>query len=157
MPASRRFVDESTLARVGWREWAWLPELDIGPIKVKMDTGARTSALHAYDIEVDGDVARFKVHTIQGRDDFWIDAEAPFVGHVAVRDSGGKTTVRPTIRTVLRMLDQEREVDITLIDRTDMSFRMLIGRRALSGAYLVDSAAEYLGGVPAEVRGWAGP
>ncbi len=144
----------SELPCIGWREWVYLPSLDIGPISAKIDTGARTSALHAYDIRVaDGRVA-FKVHTIQGRDDFFVAAEAELVEERAVRDSGGKATVRPVIRVPLRMGGQEYDVEVTLIDRQDMTFRMLIGRTALSGRFVVDCNSERLGGVPAAVRQW---
>lgn len=139
---------------IGWREWGYLPDLDIGPIKIKIDTGARTSALHAYDIEIVNDVIHFKVHTIQGRDDFFIQASAPFVGERIVTDSGGKATTRPAIRTRLSVGGFEQLVDLTLIDRQQMSFRMLMGRGALAGNYMVDCNAEYLGGIPVSTHSW---
>lgn len=143
------------MERVGWREWVWLPELDIGPIKAKLDTGARTSAIHAYDIQRDGDQLSFKVHTIQGRDDFFIQATAAFVEERLVRDSGGKQTLRPIIRTPLRMGSQEWPIELSLIDRSDMKVRMLIGRSAVAGRFLVDSGTEYVTGIPAELENWS--
>lgn len=146
-----------SLPCVGWREWVYLPELDIGPISAKIDTGARTSALHAYDIVVEDGVVRFKVHTVQGRDDFFIAAQAPLVEERVVRDSGGKATLRPVIRTPLVMNGVAGEIELTLIDRQDMTFRMLVGRTALSGRFLVDCQTERLGGVPKAVRQWSTP
>lgn len=137
---------------VGWREWAWLPELDIGPINAKIDTGARTSALHAFDIHQQrGDVA-FKVHTIQGNDEFYIETEAPFVEERLVKDSGGKQTLRPVISTTIELRGQKFESEITLVSRMDMAFRMLLGRSALRGRFLVDVERANIGGVPDEVR-----
>lgn len=149
-------VDEA-LSRVGWREWVWLPGLDIGPIKAKIDTGAKTSALHAYDIEVQGDRVAFKVHTIPGREDFHIAAVAPYLGDRLVRDSGGKETLRPTVSADLTLNGVTHPIELTLIDRQDMSFRMLIGRAAVAGKYLVDPGTQYAGGVPATVRTWNKP
>ncbi len=143
------------LPPIGWREWAYLPTLDIGPISAKIDTGARTSALHAYDIEVRGTVVHFKVHTIQGRDDFFIAAQAPLIEERIVKDSGGKATLRPVIRVPLKLGGQTFDAEITLIDRQDMKFRMLVGRTALSGRFLVDCQRDRLGGVPPAVRQWS--
>lgn len=139
---------------VGWREWVYLPQLGIGPIKAKMDSGARTTALHAYDVEVKGATVSFKVHTIQGRQDFFMAAEANLVDQRMVRDSGGNETIRPFIETDLVMAGKTTKVQISLINREDMHFRMLVGRTALSGEYLLDCEHEYLGGIPANVKNW---
>lgn len=132
----------------------YLPELGIGPIKAKMDTGARTSALHAYDVQVEGDRVRFKVHTIQGREDFFVAAEGKLVDHRVVRDSGGNETLRPFIETRMEMAGVSTTIQLSLISRTDMHFRALVGRTALAGTYAVDCAQEYVGGVPESVRNW---
>lgn len=150
-------MDTPDLPRIGWREWVYLPSLDIGPISAKIDTGARTSALHAYDIRVEGGRVAFKVHTIQGRNDFFVAAEADLVEERTVRDSGGKATRRPVIRVPLKVCGESFDAEVTLIDRQDMTFRMLIGRTALSGRFVVDCQRERLGGVPAAVRQWRQP
>ncbi len=145
-----------TLLTTGWREWVYLPDLDIGPIKAKIDTGAKTSALHAYDLVVDRDagIVRFKVHTIQRRTDFFVEVQAPLVDERVVRDSGANATLRPVIATNLTLLGRSMPIEVTLTDRIEMGFRMLIGREALSGRYIVDPAASCLGGVPELVRNW---
>ncbi len=147
----------TTLLTTGWREWVRLPDLDIGPIKAKIDTGAKTSALHAYDIVVDREAATvgFKVHTIQRRTDFFVEAESALVGERVVRDSGANATLRPVIATELSLLGRSERIELTLTDRIEMGFRMLVGREALSGRYLVDPAASCLGGVPEAVRNWS--
>ncbi len=156
-PVAATLMETPGLPRVGWREWVYLPNLNIGPINAKMDTGARTSALHAYDIETDADVVRFKVHTIQGRDDFFIPAEAKLIEERYVRDSGGRATLRPVIHTPLTVCGQTFDAEVTLIDRQDMKFRMLIGRTALAARFLVDCQADRLGGIPEAVRRWSPP
>ncbi len=148
-------MENHPLPCVGWREWVHLPDLDIGPIKAKIDTGARTSALHAYDIEIHDGVVRFKVHTIQGRDDFFMQAEAPLVEERIVRDSGAKASLRPVIRTTLRMNGEDQDVEVTLIDRQEMAFRMLVGRTALVDRFLVDCRRTNVGGTPEAVRTWS--
>ncbi len=158
MPAAPA-APESRLLTTGWREWVYLPGLDIGPIKAKVDTGAKTSALHAYDIHVDREAAtvRFKVHTIQRRTDFFVEAVAPLVDERIVKDSGANTTLRPVISTTLRLLGRAQEIEMTLTDRMEMGFRMLVGRQALAGRYIVDPAASCLGGIPEAVRNWSAP
>lgn len=144
---------------IGWREWLYLPSLDIGPIKAKVDTGARTSALHAFDIHVDEDArrVRFKVHTIQGRDDFDVEAEADLVDLRMVRDSGGKATLRPIIRVPVRLGDAEWETEISLIERHGMRFRMLLGRESVAGRFIIDCSLSHVAGVPDEVETWTPP
>lgn len=142
------------LQTVGWREWLYLPELGIGPIKAKMDSGARTSALHAYDVNIEGDRVNFKVHTIQGREDFCVAAEAKLVDHRVVRDSGGNETLRPFIETVMEMAGVTSTIQLSLISRSDMQFRALVGRTALAGHYAVDCSQEYVGGIPESVHNW---
>lgn len=119
-----------------------------------MDSGARTTALHAFDVKINGDQVQFKVHTIQGREDFFIASEAKLLEMRTVRDSGGNETVRPFIETELVMGGKSTKVQISLINRDDMHFRMLVGRTALAGQYLLDCEHEYLGGIPESVKSW---
>lgn len=131
--------------RVGWREWATLPDLDVGHVKAKVDTGAKTSAIHAYDISIEGDRVRFLVHPIQDDDEHVIEATAPLVEVREIKSSNGETEQRPVVSTTLRIGDHEVEIELTLTDRDEMGFRMLLGREALRAARcVVDPARSFL-------------
>ncbi|MCA9757662.1 MAG: ATP-dependent zinc protease [Candidatus Eisenbacteria bacterium] len=132
----------------GWREWVALPHLGIESVKAKLDVGARTSALHAYDIEPFDEEGqervRFKVHPVQGRDDIEVACVAPLVGRRSVKNSGGIVEARWVVRTSLRVGDQEWPIDITLTNRKRMRFRMLLGRAAMRGHLLVNPGRSFL-------------
>jgi len=132
---------------IGWREWLGLPDLGIESIKAKVDTGARTSSLHAFDVEetlVDGVVhVRFTIHPAQRRTGPSVLAELPLVAMRRVRDSGGKTELRPVVETTVRLFDQEWPIEITLTRRDTMGFRMLLGRQAIRGRFLVDAGRSF--------------
>ena len=133
---------------VGWREWASLPDLRIPNIKVKFDTGARSSALHAYDLVVmrklGREFVRFKVHPLQRNKRKVVDCEAPLMEWRQVTDSGGKRTLRPVIQTRLRIAGREVMAELTLIARDEMGFRMLVGRQAMRNAWFVDPSKSYV-------------
>ncbi len=120
---------------IGWREWVVLPELGIPGIKAKVDTGAKTSALHTFNVEVvekDGrEYARFLVHPDQQRDDLVLSCEAPVIDKRPVRDSGGHVEDRYVIETLFELGGKRMPIEITLTNRDDMLFRMLLGRSAL--------------------------
>ena len=121
--------------QVGWREWLALPELGVNWIKAKVDTGARTSALAAREIQIetrDGeDWVTFKLPPMQDDNDTLVSIEAPIIEFREVTDSGGNTECRPVIRTQIKIGALNTIIDITLTDRSTMRFRMLLGRTAL--------------------------
>lgn len=120
---------------IGWREWLALPELQIPAIKAKVDTGARTSALHAFFVEPlarDGiQMVRFGVHPLQKRLDLEIICEAPVKDYRSVSDSGGHREMRYVIETVICLGDRTLRAELTLTNRDNMKFRMLLGRTAM--------------------------
>lgn len=146
----RDSTDHTELASLGWREWVHLPELGLSWIKAKTDSGARTSALHAFDIEIferDGKQrVRFKVHPRQHNDVETVAAEAELIDQRHVRSSHGKRTFRPVIRTTLLVLGRQFPIELTLVCRKRMKFRMLLGREALRNRFVVDTGRSYLGG-----------
>lgn len=136
---------------LGWREWVSLPGLDIAHIKAKVDTGAKTSALHAFYVEQferDGmPWVRFGVHPLQRATHQAVDCEAPIKEVRRVTDSGGHAEMRPVIETTLIVNGEAVVIELTLTDRETMLFRMLLGRSALKGRFVVDSGKSFvLGG-----------
>lgn len=133
---------------LGWREWVALPDLDIPAIKAKLDTGARTSALHAFYVEAfkQETRVRFGIHPLQRREEPEFHCEADLIDRRLVADSGGHRELRYVIRTVLELGDRRKSIELTLTDRETMLFRMLIGRTALRGWARVDPARSYLSG-----------
>jgi len=131
--------------RVGWREWVVLPELHVPAIKAKIDTGARTSALHAYDIERNGNQVEFSVQPVQ-RNSLNLRCSAPLTDIRTITDSGGHSEERYVVTTLLQIGSLKKPIELTLTERHDMLFRMLIGRTALMPQCLVDPAGSYLCG-----------
>ena len=132
---------------LGWREWVSLPELGIDKIKAKVDTGARTSALHAFDVKVkdqDGKrVVNFKMHPLQKNSDYVVECQADVIDKRAVTDSGGHQEQRLVIETKLKIGEMEFPIEMTLTDRDTMKFRMLLGRTALKPNFVVDPARSF--------------
>ena len=137
---------------VGWREWVALPDLGIDAVKAKIDTGARTSALHAINLRAirrhGKPWARFEVLPLQGKKSPAIQCEAPVRDYREVRSSSGNTDMRVVIETLLEIAGQKWPVEVTLTNRSDMRFRMLLGRTALRGKALVDPRRSFLTGKP---------
>ena len=133
---------------LGWREWIELPELCATPIKAKIDTGARTSALHALDLEIlevgGVQVAAFVLHPLQRSAADTVRVETPVVGFRKVRSSNGRVEMRPVIVTTARAARIEWEIEVTLASRDEMGFRMLLGRSAVRKRFVVDPGRSFL-------------
>lgn len=133
---------------IGWREWVSIPELGIARVKAKVDTGARSSALHAIRIHVAEEngveVVRFAVHPFQDDSRTTVHCEAPLLEKRWVTSSNGKRQLRPVIRTTISLDGRDWPIDITLTSRDMMGFRMLLGREAVRKRYVVDPSRSYL-------------
>lgn len=137
---------------LGWREWIWFEDLPLPPIKAKVDTGARTSCLHAFEVipfEKDGrSWVRFRVHPDQRDSSQVAVCEAPAADRRKVTDSGGHRELRWVIETRVVIAGQRQSIELTLTDRDTMRFRMLLGRTAMKGRFMVNPARSFLSGKP---------
>jgi len=143
-------TDNNRILRLGWREWAALPDLGLPAIKVKVDTGARTSALHAFyteKYELDSvDMVKFMIHPVQKNYDFDVECHAPLIDFRQVSDSGGHREMRYVIETRIVIGNACWPIEITLTNRDNMRFRMLLGRRAMEARAVIEPGASYLNG-----------
>ena len=134
-------------AIIGWKEWIGLPDLGISAVKAKIDTGARTSALHIFNLEEfvanDRQMVRFGIHPLQRRKDIVRFCEAPVLEKRRVKDSGGHIEKRYVIRTTAVMGAESWPIDITLTNRDLMLFRMLLGRKAVENRFLINPGRSY--------------
>lgn len=133
---------------IGWREWVSLPDIGIEQIKAKVDTGARTSALHAFEVDhykqKKQDRVRFYMHPYQNTKDVVVECDAAVVDYRSVTDSGGHREKRYVIQTTLVIGTTSWPIEITLTDRETMKFRMLLGRTALRKRLIVDPGKSFL-------------
>lgn len=138
----------SSMIVLGWRELAALPGLGIAAMRAKIDTGARSSALHVEShwsyVEAGAPWVGFRLRPRRGS--ALVEAAAPVFDERWVTDSGGHRTRRLFIRTVLSLAGTEREIEINLADRRGMRFPILLGRTAVTGAFTVDPARSFLHG-----------
>lgn len=140
---AREQAPATRLPIIGWREWIRLPELTPQAIKAKVDTGARTSSLHAFDLEVDDGVAHFSVHPHQRSATDETRVTLPVVDHRRVRPSTGRSERRVVVATTAHVGRHAMEIELTLTDRDAMGFRMLLGRSALQRHFIVDPARSF--------------
>lgn len=147
-------VDERSKSRepgvIGWREWVALPQLGVEAIKAKVDTGARSSSLHAFDVHEfeEGGIpyVSFRVHPIQRETHTTIGARAQLSDRRIVRNPGGREELRPVIVTNVAIGDRSWPIELTLTRRDAMGFRMLLGRQAVRRRFVVDPGRSYLTG-----------
>lgn len=135
-----------TTIRTGWREWVALPMLQLPRVRAKLDTGARTSALHVERqwrfTEAGAPWVGFVVRpSARGR---LVEATAAIIDERMVTDSGGHKILRVFVRTQLQLAGVDREIEMNLADRCTMRFPLLLGRTALSSGFMVDPAASFL-------------
>ena len=132
---------------LGWEEWLALPALGLPAIRAKIDTGARTSALHAFVIEEYGSAGepavRFGVHPIPGRDDVEVFCDSPIIDRREVTSSNGDREMRIVIQTPVRIGDREWPIEVTLTNREAMAYRMLLGRQAVLPGMLIDATSSF--------------
>lgn len=145
-PISR--ASQLPLAAIGWREWATLPQLGVQQIKAKVDTGARTSVLHAFDLQYfeasQRLMVQFKTHPLQRNTSLVVEAIAPVLARRQIRNSGGQTQERPVILTPVSLGQQLWNIELTLTNRDMMDFRLLLGRTAICQRFLVHPGDSYL-------------
>lgn len=132
--------DEPTI--LGWEEWVSLPDLGLPAVVAKVDTGAKTAALHATAIEAFGSEARpyvrFKVHPVPDHPEIEIDCSAKVVDRREITSSNGETELRYIIETTVRIGDTTWPIEISLTNRDSMQYKMLLGRRAIGDSMIVD-------------------
>jgi len=135
------------LAELGWREYVDLPMFEIAGVKAKIDTGAKTSCIHAFSVETfekDNDVwVRFGVHPNQSDTATEVWCESEVVDYREVTDSGGHTEMRYVISSTLLIGEHEFETELTLANRDNMRYRMLLGRKAMRGRFTVNPGVSY--------------
>jgi len=146
--SGRRRRKPRILPHIGWREWVSLPDLQIDAVKAKIDTGARTSAIHAWNIapfEKNGELwVRFELHPLQRNNKLSVLCEAPVKIEKTVRSSNGAEQARYFIETNIGLGELSWPIELSLANRDQMGFRMLLGRTALRRRLIVDPARSYL-------------
>ena len=139
---------DQRLVTIGWREWLSLPSLGVTRIKAKIDTGARTSALHAFDIHqfesAGHSFVRFKLHPQQRTTDETIECTAPLVDRRLVKSSSGHSSLRPVILAPVCLGDYSWLIELTLTNRAEMGFRMLLGRQAICDRFVVHAGRSFI-------------
>jgi hypothetical protein len=135
-------------SKLGWREWVSFPDFGGVRVKAKVDTGARTSALHAWNIKIiqknGQNLVSFELHPEQRNDANAVQCVAPLIAHRSVKSSSGETEERLFVSTTIELAGRAWPIELSLTRRDEMGFRMLLGRHALRGRYLVDPGRSFL-------------
>jgi hypothetical protein len=153
LPTLASLVPPSPLPVIGWTEVVSLPDWKIGAVVAKTDTGARTSALHVDDLEVlPQGMVRFHVVLARRPRRRVVEVVAPIIKWARVRSSTGEYRTRCFVSTRLRLGNVEKEIEVSLVSREGMTFRMLLGRKAIEQTFLVDVSRRYLHGRPKRRR-----
>lgn len=143
-------MKKKELKVIGWREWISLPDLEIGAIKAKVDSGARTSSLHAFDMEIykkgKNQFVKFMIHPEQRSDKNEKQCKAKILEFRKIKSSNGQTELRPVILTRVELLGEIWEVEMTLTNRDEMGFRMLLGRESIRKKFLIDTGKSFYSG-----------
>lgn len=141
---------------IGWREWVALPDLGVRAIKAKIDTGARSSALHAFNVtrfrRGGKRMVRFEIHPLQRGSKEAVLAEAELIGERRIKSSNGQEELRPVINMTVKLLNREWDIELTLTNRDEMGFRMLLGRQALRNRFIIDPGKSFQAGRPLRKR-----
>ena len=142
---------------IGWREWVGFPDFGVKTIKAKVDTGARSSSLHAFNLHFferdDIKWVRFKIYPLQRNRKKTIGIETKVFEFRSIKSSTGVSAMRPVIVTNVELLGIIWPVELTLASRDNMGFRMLLGREAFRRRFLVDAGKSYYGGRPKQKKG----
>lgn len=148
--ASNLMQQVTNIIELGWREWVALPNLNLPAVKVKVDTGAKTSALHSFDIQRyrsnSIDMVKFLVNPVQKNTQLVVECHSPILDQRAVIDSGGHKEVRYVIESLISIGNKSWSIELSLTNRDTMQFRMLLGRRAMEQCAIVKPGASYLNG-----------
>ena len=127
---------------IGNQEWCAFPELGISAIKARVDSGAKTSSIHAFNIRSfskdDADWVSFEVHPVQRNDKILMRCECPIVDRRDVKSSSGESETRYVIHTPISLDSEVWDIEVTLTDRDAMGYRMLLGREAMNGRLIID-------------------
>lgn len=141
---------------IGWREWVSLPDLGVRWVKAKVDTGARSSSLHAFDLEIrrvrGREIVHFSIHPLQRTSAKTVRTHAEVLEYREIRSSSGQTSTRPVIVTPVSVCGESWPIELTLANRDEMGFRMLLGRQAVRGRMVVDPGASFYGARPPKTK-----
>jgi len=147
-PKIKKLKKPKIKTTIGWREWVAFPDFGIDRIKAKIDTGARSSAMHAWNIqefEQNGELwVTFEAHPDQRSNQRRLACEAQVVERRKIRSSSGHHETRYVVSVKLEIANETRVIELTLTNRDEMGFRLLLGRTALSGYYIIDPGRSYL-------------
>ena len=143
-------MPKKELKVIGWREWIAFPKLGIKKVKAKVDSGARTSSLHAFDVSLfkrkGQQYVRFLVHPHQRNSKEELECTSKVLEFRKVKSSNGQSELRPVILTPIQLLGETFEAEVTLTNRDEMGFRMLLGRESIRKRFLIDTGKSFLGG-----------